>query len=410
MEIELKEGWTKKKLGDISNITSSKRIFQEDYVNKGVPFFRTKEIKELSEGKEISIELFITEQKYNDIKSRFEIPKIGDILISAVGTIGVSYIIKNSKPFYFKDGNLVWVKDLTGIDSAFLNYYLMHFVRFKQNIATSGSAYNALTIIKLKDFDILLPPPEEQRQIVEKIEELFSEMDKGIENLKTAQQQLKVYRQAVLKWAFVNDTFKEYIAKDITEKIQIGPFGTQLHKEDYIENGIPLINPTHIKDGLIVADKSFTILESKRESLPNYILKEGDVIMGRRGEMARCGLVSKKEAGWFCGTGSLYFRPNLKLVDPVFLYHNLKSQSVKKYLEENAGGTTMANLNLKIVNNIPISIPSIKEQKAIVLEIESRLSVCDKMEETINTSLQQAEALRQSILKRAFEGKLVKPN
>jgi hypothetical protein len=119
-------------------------------------------------------------------------------------------------------------------------------------------------------------------------------------------------------------------------------------------------------------------------------------------------LVSKKEAGWFCGTGSLYFRPNLKLVDPVFLYHNLRSEPVKKYLEENAGGTTMANLNLKIVNNIPISIPSIAEQKAIVLEIESRLSVCDKMEETITTSLQQAEALRQSILKRAFEGKLVK--
>ena len=246
-----------------------------------------------------------------------------------------------------------------------------------------------------------------QQAIVSKIEELFSELDKGIENLRTAQQQLKTYRQAVLKWAFVNDSFKRFILKDVTEKIQIGPFGTQLHKEDYIEDGIPLINPTHIKGGFITADISFSILKSKRDSLPNYILKEGDVIMGRRGEMGRCGLVTKKEVGWFCGTGSLYYRPDVKKVNPVFLYYNLSSQSVKKYLDDNAGGTTMANLNLKIVNDIPILLPSIIEQNKIVLEIESRLSVADKMEESIIQSLQQAEGLRQSILKKAFEGKLI---
>ena len=211
----------------------------------------------------------------------------------------------------------------------------------------------------------------------------------------------------MLKWAFVNDTFNDFILKDVTEKIQIGPFGTQLHKEDYIENGIPLINPTHIKGGFIVADTSFSILKSKRDSLPNYILKEGDVIMGRRGEMGRCGLVTKIEAGWFCGTGSLYFRPDIKKVNPVFLYYNLSSQSVKKYLDDNAGGTTMANLNLKIVNDIPISLPSIEKQNKIVQEIESRLSVADKLEESLTQSLQQAAALRQSILKKAFEGRLL---
>ena len=93
--------------------------------------------------------------------------------------------------------------------------------------------------------------------------------------------------------------------------------------------------------------------------------------------------------------------------NPVFLYYNLSSQSVKKYLDNNAGGTIMANLNLKIVNDIPISLPSIEEQNTIVKEIESRLSVADKMEESITQSMQKAEALRQSILKKAFEGKLI---
>ncbi|MEP6597140.1 MAG: restriction endonuclease subunit S, partial [Ginsengibacter sp.] len=250
-----------------------------------------------------------------------------------------------------------------------------------KEIVDSKFLYYSLFIIKIEDkgyarhFQLLekelfpLPPKPRQQAIVSKIEELFSELDKGIENLHTAQQQLKTYRQSVLKWAFVNDSFKDFVLKDVTEKIQIGPFGTQLHKEDYIENGIPLINPTHIKDGFIVANNSFSILESKRDSLPNYVLKEGDVIMGRRGEMGRCGLVTKKEVGWFCGTGSLYFRPDKKKVNPIFLYYNLSSEPVKKYLDDNAGGTTMANLNLKIVNDIPISLPSIEEQHNIVQAI-----------------------------------------
>jgi type I restriction enzyme S subunit len=253
-----------------------------------------------------------------------------------------------------------------------------------------------------------LPPLPEQHLIVSKIEELFSELDKSVKEFKTAKQQLKTYRQSVLKWAFVNNSFKQCLLSDVTKKIQIGPFGTQLHKEDYIENGIPLINPMHIQKGNIDADYSYSISKEKRNSLPNYILKEGDVIMGRRGEMGRCGLVREKESGWFCGTGSLYFRPDTEKLNSIFLYYYLGSQPVKKHLDENAGGTTMANLNLKIVNNIPISLPSLTQQQYIVEEIESSFSVSDKMEESINEGLKQAEALRQSILQKAFSGQLIK--
>ncbi|HEX8332579.1 MAG TPA: restriction endonuclease subunit S, partial [Segetibacter sp.] len=194
---------------------------------------------------------------------------------------------------------------------------------------------------------------------------------------------------------------------EVSDKIQIGPFGTQLHKHDYIVGGIPLINPMHIQDGLIIPNKAYSINKAKRDSLPNYILKVDDVIMGRRGEMGRCALVTEKEDGWFCGTGSFYVRPNKKLINSKFLHYLLQSESTKKYLDMNAGGTTMANLNLKIVKNIPLSLPTIYVQQQIIQEIESKLSVCDKIEETITTSLQQTEALRQSILKKAFEGKLI---
>ena len=293
--------------------------------------------------------------------------------------------------------------------------FLYHFIKSKFSTLNSkpkGVGIPHIEPTLLWNFDFPLAPLPEQHRIVSKIEQLLTDLDKGIEYLKTAQQQLKVYRQAVLMWTFedAKNNNKRFLLKEVTEKIQIGPFGTQLHKEDYIENGIPLINPTHIQDGKILANGSFTITKQKRDSLPNYILEVGDVIMGRRGEMARCGLVSKKEKGWFCGTGSLYLRPKKNLTEPIFLYYFLSSHTAKKYLEGNAGGTTMANLNLKIVNNMPLFLPSIKEQNKIINEIQSRLSVCDKIEETIETSLLQSEALRLSILKKAFEGKLVAQN
>ena len=338
--------------------------------------------------------------------------KKDDILFSHINSdihLGKTAIYKNQTKILIHGINLLLIRLSKDAIPDFFNYQFRYKRRMGEfiNIAQKSVNQSSINQPKLKNINFVLPPKSIQLAIVSKIEELFSELDKGIENMRTAQQQLKSYRQAVLKWAFVNSSLKNFVLKEVTEKIQIGPFGTQLHKEDYIENGIPLINPTHIKGGLILANNSFSILQSKRDSLPNYILKEGDVIMGRRGEMGRCGLVTKKEEGWFCGTGSLYFRPDVNKVNSVFLYYNLSSQSVKKYLDDNAGGTTMANLNLKIVNNIPISLPSIKEQNKIVQEIESRLSIADKLEENITQSLQQAEALRQSILKKAFEGTLI---
>jgi type I restriction enzyme S subunit len=313
----------------------------------------------------------------------------------------------------YKINGKTWVNNhahiLNGKKNIILNdfvHYYLNSIDYRQHV--NGTTRLKLTKSNLVEIPFVVPPLPEQQLIVSKIEELLSDLENGKQQLLTAQQQLKVYRQSLLKWAFVNSNFKDYVLKDVTEKIQIGPFGTQLHKEDYIENGIPLINPMHIQDGNIQPNFSYSITKEKRNSLPNYILKEGDVIMGRRGEMGRCGLVRKKESGWFCGTGSLYFRPETKKLNSLFLYYYLSSQTAKKYLDNNAGGTTMANLNLKIVNDIPISLPSLKEQQRIVDELESKLTVCDKIEETINNSLQQAEMLKQSILKKAFEGKLLK--
>jgi len=303
------------------------------------------------------------------------------------------------------------------------NEYLYYFLKFAKKQAedlASGTTFKEISLTNFAKIQIPLPPLAEQHRIVAKIEELFSNLDKGIERLKAAQQQLKIYRQSVLKWAFEGkltsrstregssiEFWRFFKLAEITLKIQIGPFGTQLHREDYVENGIPLINPMHIQNGQIIPDVKYTITQKKKETLAEYILRKGDIILGRRGEMGRCALVQTKESGWLCGTGSLYIRPSLEMLNSKFLYYFLNSETAKKYLEENAAGTTMANLNSKIIRCLPIKLPPLNEQQKIVTEIESRLSICDKMEEIIAQNLLQTKALQQSILKQAFEGKLV---
>lgn len=157
-------------LENIAEVTSSRRIFQNEYVDSGIPFYRTKEIVELNQGKEISLELFISNERYIELKKKNDIPKKGDLLISAVGTLGVIWVIPDDREFYFKDGNLIWVKDLKNINSNYLRYVLE--IAFNTRIAelSNGAAYNALTIVKLKQLPIPLPSLAEQEAIIEKIE------------------------------------------------------------------------------------------------------------------------------------------------------------------------------------------------------------------------------------------------
>src|SRR5690606_3177294 len=110
------EGWEEMELGELGTLTSSKRIYKKEYVTNGIPFYRSKEIKELGNDKEISFELFITEERYDDIKKKFGIPQKGDILLTAVGTIGEMYVVNENDKFYFKDGNIMWLKDFHSLN------------------------------------------------------------------------------------------------------------------------------------------------------------------------------------------------------------------------------------------------------------------------------------------------------
>ena len=325
-----------------------------------------------------------------------------DILLSVRAPVG---------PTNLSPGKVCIGRGLTAIrpGSSISLKYLLYFFRYYEaqlQKSGTGTTFKAITQNVIKNIEVPVPSLDEQERIVFKIEELFSKLDASVAELKTAKEKLKVYRQAVLKEAFTGFTQKGLVEiSEIVEDIRIGPFGTMLHKADYVSGGVPVINPQHIKKLSIIPSEKVTVSQEKYVELAPYQLKENDIIMGRRGEMGRAAAITKVEAGWICGTGSILFRLKPEY-DATFYSQILSSPDAVHYLEDHATGTTMKNLNESIVKHIPVPKVTRQMQEEIVSKSEEKTSICDSIEQTIDASLQQAGALRQSILKQAFEGGL----
>ena len=342
----------------------------------------------------------LTQQGYDSCSTHL-IPA-GTVLLSSRAPIGYVAIAKNE---ICTNQGFKSIVPKAFVNSEFLYYQLKSLKNTLQNLG-SGTTFKELSAKKLATVQVVIPSLEEQESIVSKIEELFSKLDASVAELKTAKEKLKVYRQAVLKEAFTGFTQKGLVEiSEIVEDIRIGPFGTMLHKADYVSGGVPVINPQHIKKLSIIPSEKVTVSQEKYVELAPYQLKENDIIMGRRGEMGRAAAITKVEAGWICGTGSILFRLKPEY-DATFYSQILSSPDAVHYLEDHATGTTMKNLNESIVKHIPVPKVTRQMQEEIVSKSEEKTSICDSIEQTIDASLQQAEALRQSILKQAFEGGL----
>ena len=167
------DAWEQRKLGDVATLTSSKRVHASDYVDNGIPFFRGSEISKLGEKTKLEDVLYISEELYEQLKRKYGVPKENDILITAVGTLGNTFVIKGNTPFYFKDGNLIWLKDIQ-INSDYLGVYIGDGIG-KQRVLNSaaGSNQKALTMVKLNEVVIDCPSEAEQKVI----SSFFSNLD-----------------------------------------------------------------------------------------------------------------------------------------------------------------------------------------------------------------------------------------
>lgn len=192
-----------------------------------------------------------------------------------------------------------------------------------------------------------------------------------------------------------------------------GPFGSMLHKSDYVAKGIPLVNPMNIVSQRIVPSAKMMVSEETRNRLSSYVLSTGDMVVARRGELGRCAIVTNDENGWICGTGSFY----LKLptcIDAEYFALVFRSDQTKQQLNSESVGATMSNLNHQILNNVLISLPPLAEQQRIVSKVDELLALCNELE-AAEKALDKLEDgftdnLPKAILQAAVQGKLVPQN
>jgi type I restriction enzyme S subunit len=197
------EEWKEYKLGDVSSVSSSKRIFADEYQSEGIPFYRSKEIIEKQKGISIANELYIKESRYNEIKNKFGVPQKGDILLTSVGTLGIPYLVKD-EIFYFKDGNITWFYNFKGINNRYLYYwFLSPIAKHYFDIKAIGSTQKALTIETLKKFDIVLP----SKSIQQKVADVLKSFDDKIELNNRINANLEEQAQALFRRWFVDFEF-----------------------------------------------------------------------------------------------------------------------------------------------------------------------------------------------------------
>ena len=412
------KNWCIVRLGDIAEkITKggTPTTYGFSFQRNGINFLKVENIQNGSINLK-SITDFISEEAHQfQLKSQLN---CGDILFSIAGTIGVTTIVESKHIPANTNQALAIIKGTSNtLISKFLLWQLEYYVQ-KVKSKARGGAMNNVSLEDLKNLNVYVPPLQEQQRIVAKIEELFSELDKGIETLKTAQQQLKVYRQAVLKYAFegklTNPNVKEGELPEGWSKLKLEEISGRITKGStpttygyqFQKNGINFIKVENVKDGKILINTiSDFISEEAHTFQKRSQLNEGDILFSIAGTIGEICVIKREHLPAntnqaFAVISGVSSRINTKILA-------LQLESFVQTIKLKARGGAMNNISLGDLKLLDIFIPAESDTDRLLFEIESRLSVCDKFEESIEQGLQQAEALRQSILKKAFEGKLV---
>ena len=273
-----------------------------------------------------------------------------------------------------------------GVDGNFIHYQLLEqgFIDLV-NSMTYGAKMPRASSTQIGQVALPLPPVPEQRAMAAfldretaKVDALIAKKERLIELLR--EKRAALISRAVTKGldpsAPMKDSGVEWLGEipahwevrrlgRLSESLQTGPFGSQLHAEDYLQGGIPVINPTNLQGGGIVPDDSVTVDEATFARLQRHSLSRGDIVFARRGVMGRCALVGADAEGWLCGTGSLRVRLDSTLALPEYMGLCLSTAGVGDYLGLESVGSTMENLNTSILSRIPLPVPPLAEQVAI---------------------------------------------
>jgi len=410
--------WKLENLGSICKTTSggtpSRKV--PDYYKGNIPWVKS---GELDNGLILDTEEKITESAVKNSSAKL-FPK-GTLLIALYGaTIG---------KISFLGVNAATNQAVCGIfESPKLNHkYLFYYLSFSKPTLVQqgiGGAQPNISQGILKNLKVPVPPRAEQEQIVEKIEELFSELDAGKRLLETVKEQLKTYRQAVLKNAFdgrlTNDSIKDgempkdwnwIMLENVCSKIQDGShFSPKIQYDGPGLDRFKYITAKNIRNNYLdLSNLTYVDRQFHSSIFPRCNPEYGDILMTKDGVNTGEVTANTLNEEFSLLSSVCLFKPNKELLNSSYLKYFIQSPFGSKIIDESMTGTAIKRIILKKLRTAKIVLPPLDEQERIVSEIDSRLSVCNKIEDTICNCLQQSEVLKQGILQQAFKGNLVMP-
>ena len=384
------ESWAWCRLGQLTKIQSSKRVFEKDYVSSGIPFYRSKEIGILSRNEIIRDCLYISKDHYEILKSQYGVPKTGDILITSVGSIGNTWIC-DEREFYYKDGNLTQIVKNDFFDSYYMNFFLQSNIFSNQVFDTAaGSAYNALTIEKLNKILFPLPPINEQKVIISNIRTLFAEIDYLDENKLGLQTAIKQAKSKILDLAIhgklvpqdPNDEPAEELLKRIAtsdnrpyEKLEESQIECELPDNwslCHLGDIITVINGRNQKD-VVNPEGKYPIYGSGgiMGYADDYICPENCTIIGRKGSINNPIFVKEK----FWNVDTAFGLSPSDAILPKYLFYFCE------YFDFTSldSSTTLPSLTKTNIQQIVFALPPLQEQERILGKIETLFSKLDEI-------------------------------
>lgn len=252
-----------------------------------------------------------------------------------------------------------------------------------------------------------IPPLPEQKHIVAILDEAFAGIATAVanteKNLANTRELFESYLNSVFSQR--GEGWEETRLSDCAISVSTGPFGSLLHKSDYVYDGVPLVNPVNIVGSEIVPDENKLISDKTKERLQAYILRKGDIVIARRGEIGRCTVINEEQDGWVCGTGCFFIRPR-PVVNSYFLASMIRSDIYRTELERQSTGATMKNISNKALSNLIIVLPNKAEQEIVVKKLVELSEQSHSLESIYQRKLTALTELKQSLLQKAFSGEL----
>lgn len=415
---EVPENWVWTYISSGFDVTSSKRVHKSDWLSEGIPFYRTRELVKLSEQGYVDNELFISEDLYKTFKKEFGVPQKNDLLISGVGTIGVPYVISDEKEFYFKDGNVIWLKNKGVFDASYM-YYLYKTVFIDNQIysMSAGTTVDTYTIINAKNTIIPLPPLSEQQRIVERIEELFAKLDEAKERLQEVADSFAVRKAAILHKAFTGELTKQWrrengVSDESWEERKLGEVGSWLgggtpstSREEYWENGNILWITSKDMKSAVIEDTLMKVNEiGVKNSSANYIEKPALLVVMRSGILRRTFPVAMVKKPFTVNQDLKAIIPDKD--DLEFLFWMLLSNERCILDSCMKNGTTVESINSNALKAFAFKCPTLPEQHEIVRFIDDLLARERAAQQAAEQALASIDLMKKSILARAFRGEL----